>query len=101
MEPESGLAAYDWICNVDHVNDNVPRILINRERVGEADAALSLLGRSDGFRFDNKHRDALYIGDCDEGVRVLAESLGWSEDLQALIDSAADTNGNSKQAAAL
>lgn len=70
----------------DRVGSQVPRILINRERVGEADAALALLGYNRGFKFDSPHRDALYIGDCDEGVKALASLLGWEKELQALID---------------
>ena len=61
----------------DEVPETTPRVLINLERAGEADAALSLLGYSRGFRFDASHRDALHLGDCDDGVRQLALLLGW------------------------
>ena len=71
--------------NADHVGKKIPRVLINRERVGEADATLMLLGHSKGFSFDEKHRDALYLGDCDAGVRQLARKLGWEADLDELI----------------
>jgi NAD-dependent histone deacetylase SIR2 len=44
-----------------------PRILINRERVGEM-----------GSRPD----DVLVLEDCDDGVRKLAHALGWERDLE-------------------
>ena len=47
----------------------VPRLLINRERVGGI-----------GSRAD----DVLEMRDCDAGVRRLAAALGWGEDLEAL-----------------
>ena len=49
--------------------EGVPRLLINLERVGGL-----------GSRPD----DVLLLGDCDTGVRKLAESLGWLEELEAL-----------------
>ena len=53
--------------------------------MGEADATLLLLGHRKGFSFDENHRDALYLGDCDDGVRQLARKLGWEADLDELI----------------
>ncbi|KAM7205251.1 NAD-dependent histone deacetylase SIR2 [Rhypophila sp. PSN 637] len=44
-----------------------PRLLINRDRVG-----------SFGLRSD----DVIWLGDCDESVRELAEALGWTEELE-------------------
>lgn len=49
------------------VADGVPRVLINLERVGAI-----------GSRPD----DVLLLGDCDEGVRKLAEACGWLEELE-------------------
>lgn len=49
--------------------DETPRLLINMERVGGL-----------GSRPD----DVLLLGDCDAGVRKLAEALGWLEELEAL-----------------
>ncbi|RMZ87058.1 hypothetical protein DV736_g5717, partial [Chaetothyriales sp. CBS 134916] len=50
------------------VNVDTPRVLINKELVGGL-----------GSRPD----DVLLLGDCDEGVRKLADALGWREDLEA------------------
>lgn len=49
--------------------DETPRLLINMERVGGL-----------GSRAD----DVLLLGDCDAGVRKLAQALGWLEELEAL-----------------
>ncbi len=51
------------------VGEPTPRILINMERVG------GLGGRAD---------DVLLLGDCDSGVRKLANALGWQDELEAL-----------------
>ncbi|KAG8166491.1 hypothetical protein KVR01_002180 [Diaporthe batatas] len=53
----------------DMVNDETPRVLFNLERVG------SLGSRSD---------DVLVLGDCDSGVRKLADELGWGGELDAM-----------------
>lgn len=49
--------------------EGVPRLLINKERVGNL-----------GSRPD----DVLVLEDCDSGVRRLATALGWGEELEAL-----------------
>lgn len=51
------------------VKEGVPRILINLEKVGGL-----------GSRAD----DVLLLGDCDTGVRKLADELGWREELEVL-----------------
>ncbi|KAJ1723793.1 NAD-dependent protein deacetylase sirtuin-2 [Coemansia erecta] len=68
---------------VNDVAESVPRLLINRVRVGEARLPGS------GFDFDGKHvgrlhRDALILGDCDEACSLLAERLGWADRLAEL-----------------
>ncbi|KAF9969935.1 NAD-dependent protein deacetylase sirtuin-2 [Actinomortierella ambigua] len=65
------------------VKDNVPRLLINREKAGE-----DVYG---GFDFDGKwskkyQRDAFFGGDCDSGVRELAKLLGWEDQLDAIYE---------------
>ncbi|KAL9621891.1 MAG: hypothetical protein Q9160_003712 [Pyrenula sp. 1 TL-2023] len=51
------------------VKEQTPRILINLERVGGL-----------GSRAD----DVLVLGDCDTGVRKLADELGWRDELEIL-----------------
>ncbi|KAN0110740.1 SIR2 domain containing protein [Hyaloscypha variabilis] len=50
-------------------SEGVPRILINKEIVGDL-----------GSRPD----DVIILGDCDEGVRKLADALGWRDKLEAM-----------------
>ena len=50
------------------VRDGVPRVLFNMERVGGL-----------GSQAD----DVLELGDCDTGVRKLADALGWRDELEA------------------
>ncbi|KAK1837083.1 NAD-dependent histone deacetylase [Podospora conica] len=50
------------------VRDSVPRVLFNMERVGGL-----------GSQAD----DVLELGDCDTGVRKLADALGWRDELEA------------------
>ena len=76
----------------DKVNQDVPRVLINREKVGEADPevakALAYHGLKGppGFNFaEGNSRDVFYQGDCDAGVEELCRLLGWSDDLHQLI----------------
>ena len=84
----------------------VPRVLINRECVGE--------GGHNGFDFDSKHtQDVLALGNCDDVVSKLAELLGWTEELEArcsprrerkpsfvedVVDSVVDTLGRGMKA---
>ncbi|KAK3044496.1 hypothetical protein LTS18_001140, partial [Coniosporium uncinatum] len=49
------------------VGEGVPRLLINKERVGGI-----------GSRPD----DVLFLDECDKGVRELAKACGWSEELE-------------------
>lgn len=49
--------------------EGVPRVLINKEAVGDL-----------GCRLD----DVLVLGDCDDGVRKLADALGWRDELEQL-----------------
>jgi len=49
--------------------EGVPRVLINKEIVGDL-----------GTRPD----DVIVLGDCDEGVRKLADALGWRDELEKM-----------------
>lgn len=54
------------------VRGSVPRVLINRELVGP-------------FAWRQRHNDVAQLGDVVRGVQALVELLGWSRELQALI----------------
>mmetsp|Transcript_2673 Transcript_2673/g.6081 ORF Transcript_2673/g.6081 Transcript_2673/m.6081 type:complete len:416 (-) Transcript_2673:155-1402(-) len=76
-------------CNcITFVDDNCPRLLINREPAG-----LEMRGATKfqqgmmrgGFRVcspETNYRDAWFEGDCDAGVEALCAELGWSADLE-------------------
>lgn len=69
---------------INSVKDNVPRLLINRERVGEANLVPGV-----GFDFDGRwnhqfHRDAFMAGNSDEACELLAKKLGWEAELAEL-----------------
>ncbi|KAJ5834200.1 hypothetical protein N7447_000226 [Penicillium robsamsonii] len=51
------------------VKKGIPRVLINNEKAGD-------LG--------NRDEDVCILGSCDDGVRQLADALGWAEDLTDL-----------------
>lgn len=81
----------------------VPRLLLNREMVSsigptprdsDSDSAeggfLAGFSGDDGhFRFerDDNYRDVFHPGDCDDSVVEFAGHLGWSDDLDALVES--------------
>jgi NAD-dependent protein deacetylase SIR2 len=50
-------------------SEGVPRVLINKEIVGD---------------FGSRPDDVMVLGDCDEGVRKLADALGWRDELELL-----------------
>jgi NAD-dependent histone deacetylase SIR2 len=60
-----------------------PRVLFNMERVGD---------------FGSRPDDVVVLGDCDEGVRKLAEALGWLDELELLWR---DVGGNVKEKEAI
>ena len=67
---------------IEYPDIDCPRILINREKVGEVPSRRSFFerGTSKGRGFDFSEegkRDVLFLGDCDEGVRQLCEHLEW------------------------
>lgn len=58
--------------------EDVPRLLINNEVVGEAD----LFHPRRGFNFgEYNYRDVKAIGDCQQAVVQLADLLGWKDAL--------------------
>jgi NAD+-dependent protein deacetylase sirtuin 2 len=84
---------------IHDVQSHVPRLLINRERVGEArrGRASASAPPARGFVFDGDApgggRDVLYEGDADEGVRELARLCGWAAELEAMVVGAGGGRG--------
>ena len=76
----TSLKVHPFASLVGLVREDVPRLLVNREEVGtDAQPMFRLLGFIDDKALDfdeaTRFRDALFLGDCDEGVRQLAAQL--------------------------
>jgi|MDSW01.2.fsa_nt_gb NAD-dependent deacetylase sirtuin 2 len=87
----TSLAVHPFAGLINHPGEDVPRMLVNREKVGEMDestrAIAKLIGRGTGFDFgETNRRDALHLGDCDAGFEELARLLGWEDELKALVE---------------
>ncbi|KAH6644437.1 DHS-like NAD/FAD-binding domain-containing protein [Boeremia exigua] len=65
----TSLSVHPFASLPDQVNESVPRLLVNMERVGTL-----------GSRPD----DVLILKDCDTGVKELADALGWTDELASL-----------------
>jgi len=83
---------------IHKVSEKTPRVLINNEVVGERKGGGGggafnimdlLMGMSSnkGFVFEgaDAYRDIKVIGDCQASIRTLAQLLGWSAELDALV----------------
>ncbi|CAH1126649.1 unnamed protein product [Ceutorhynchus assimilis] len=72
---------------IDLPSSMTPRLLINNEKVGRASGLKSMMGLSGGLEYDKKGntRDVAWIGDCDDGCQLLADKLGWGDELKALV----------------
>ncbi|XP_014606138.1 PREDICTED: NAD-dependent protein deacetylase sirtuin-2 isoform X2 [Polistes canadensis] len=85
----SSLVVQPFAFLVDRVRPSCPRLLINKEKVGMQDRLSRFLGLNQGLMFDSKNsnsgRDVAWLGDCDTGCQLLADKLGWGEELKALI----------------
>ena len=97
---------------INKVGSKVPRLLVNREIVGEKKGGIMAMltgectpysfgsahdvrtlqgrgrstGRTEGFDFAeaSNYRDAIHLGDCDAGSRALAAGCGWQQELERM-----------------
>ncbi|KAJ1523502.1 hypothetical protein ONE63_001354 [Megalurothrips usitatus] len=82
----SSLVVQPFASLVNKVRDNCPRLLINREKAGEGDRLMNFLGMGGGMDFSDKStRDVAWLGDCDDGCQLLADKLGWGDELRELV----------------
>ncbi|XP_055556086.1 LOW QUALITY PROTEIN: NAD-dependent protein deacetylase sirtuin-2 [Falco cherrug] len=72
---------------VSRVPTNTPRLLINKEKTGQSDPLMSLMGFGCGMDFDSEkaYRDVAWLGECDAGCLALADLLGWKKELEELV----------------
>ncbi|KAM7288570.1 putative sirtuin type [Ixodes scapularis] len=73
---------------VDKVHNSIPRLLINLEKCGQGNLMSKILGLGCGLDFDSEanYRDVALLGTCDSGCRLVADRLGWKDDLSRLIE---------------
>jgi NAD-dependent deacetylase sirtuin 2 len=83
----SSLVVHPFASLIDRVDQACPRLLINREKVGEAHPELWKMGYRKGFDFsdDARSRDVALLGDCDAMIEKLCDQLGWLDDLNSLV----------------
>ncbi|EPE32058.1 DHS-like NAD/FAD-binding protein [Glarea lozoyensis ATCC 20868] len=65
----TSLSVHPFASLPQFAREGVPRVLINKEQVGDF-----------GSRLD----DVVVLSDCDDGVRKLADALGWGDELEAM-----------------
>jgi len=76
----TSLVVYPFAGLVNDVKPEIPRLLVNKESVGA-------FRRVTGEELPAAHgnfRDVVYLGQCDDGMKALADLLGWSSDLQQM-----------------
>ncbi|KAJ9578771.1 hypothetical protein L9F63_004979 [Diploptera punctata] len=83
----SSLAVQPFASLIDRAPKECPRLLVNREKAGQRDRLMILLGMGSGMDFDseNNTRDVAWLGDCDDGCQMLADKLGWGDELRKLV----------------
>eukprot|EP00002_Diphylleia_rotans_P018919 TRINITY_DN3657_c0_g3_i2.p1 TRINITY_DN3657_c0_g3~~TRINITY_DN3657_c0_g3_i2.p1 ORF type:complete len:340 (-),score=86.11 TRINITY_DN3657_c0_g3_i2:475-1494(-) len=85
----TSLKVYPFAGLIHAPTETCPRVLVNREVVGDADFDEDSGTYSEyGFRFDDpkNKRDVAILDDCDSAVWKLVELIGWKEDLEKLIE---------------
>lgn len=65
----SSLSVYPFAGLPMSANEDTPRILMNMDRVGDIGC---------------RKEDVVWLGECDDGVRELAEYLGWDKELDKI-----------------
>jgi len=85
----SSLVVQPFASLIDRVQTTCPRLLINNQKVGMQDRLSRFVGLRQGLVFDAKSahggRDVAWLGDCDTGCQLLADKLGWGDELRALM----------------
>ena len=87
----TSLKVHPFASLTGRVGEQCPRLLINREVVGDRiDPLLEMMGlmtpEALDFSEETNYRDAFCGGDCDSGVMELAGLMGWGDDLKKLIE---------------
>lgn len=90
----TSLAVMPFAALVAQVRPGTPRLLINRERVGEGGGMLrGPMGPAGALNFDGfdgLSRDGFHQGDADDAVGELVDMLGWRDEFEALRSAAGE-----------
>lgn len=73
---------------MNRTQHHCPRMYINLEKTGSGPSnPISMLMFGGGFKFDDEdnYRDVFWQGTCDDGCLLMAEKLGWKEELQEIV----------------
>ncbi|KAL1501929.1 hypothetical protein ABEB36_007158 [Hypothenemus hampei] len=83
----SSLVVHPFAGLISMPPSKTPRLLINRKKVGQRTGIMAMIGLPGGLDFDRKDntRDVFWSGDCDDGCQLLADKLGWGEELKKLV----------------
>ncbi|ERL95803.1 hypothetical protein D910_01477 [Dendroctonus ponderosae] len=83
----SSLEVNPFASLIDMPSSLTPRLLINREKAGHRTGAMALSDIPGGLEFDRKGntRDVAWLGDCNDGCQLLADRLGWGEELKEMV----------------
>lgn len=88
----TSLTVHPFAGLVGQVSNDTPRLLINREMVGQADPTFGPTFSGGFFNFGiGNTRDALFLGDCDDGVQQLVDLLDWGLEFDALLNKTSAT----------
>lgn len=89
----TSLTVHPFAGLVSKVRPEVPRVLINMEKVGERpnkhidgldDAFVGSFFTGFGFRSEGNLRDVFIQGKCDDGVQMLADAMGMGDELREM-----------------
>ena len=80
----TSLAVHPFASLIDAGPASMPRVLVNRERVGE-NASSVFDPSANGFDFRGGGRDHFVQDDTDDAFTAIAALLGWEEELQELV----------------
>ncbi|KNC78300.1 hypothetical protein SARC_09263 [Sphaeroforma arctica JP610] len=72
---------------IDMVQDDCPRLMLNKETCGKSHPMMRMMGIRSGFDFESSEniRDVLKLCSCDDGILELADLLGWKDELVEMV----------------
>ncbi|OWF38413.1 NAD-dependent protein deacetylase sirtuin-2-like isoform X2 [Mizuhopecten yessoensis] len=84
----TSLVVQPFAALTNRVKHETPRMYMNLEKTGSGPSnPITMLMFGGGFKFDDEdnYRDVFWQGTCDDGCLLLAEKLGWKEELLQIV----------------